>query len=92
MVSAIIYLYRWLSKLIKRGGKVMEERYQNWLEATKFKLSKPKFSLSGGIALRPFQLLAFPPVHVERHGIYFRNQSFASEFLLQKATRIKENI
>lgn len=61
MVSAIIYLYRWLSKLIKRGGKVMEERYQNWLEATKFKLSKPKFSLSGGIALRPFQLLASPP-------------------------------
>lgn len=61
MVSAIIYLYRWLSKLIKRGGNVMEERYQNWLEATKFKLSQPKFSLSGGIALRPFQLLAFPP-------------------------------
>lgn len=91
MVSAIIYLYRWLSKLIKRGGKVMEERYQNWLDATKCKLSKPKFSLSGGIALRPFQLLA-PHVHVERHGIYFRNQSFASEFLLQKATRMKENI
>lgn len=39
----------------------MEETYQNWLEATKFKLSKPKFSLSGGIALRPFQLLVFPP-------------------------------
>lgn len=72
----------------------MEERYQNWLEATKFKLSQPKFSLSGGIALRPFQLLAFPPVHVERHDIHFglfRNQSLASEFLLQKATRIKKN-
>lgn len=39
----------------------MEERYQNWLKATKFKLSKPKFSLSGGIALRPFQLLVSPP-------------------------------
>lgn len=47
----------------------MEERYQNWLEATKFKLSQPKFSLSGGIALRPFQLLAFPPsMWKGRHG------------------------